>query len=67
VVPEFRGGLEIDGHGVNGGGRFDLGGLLAAMEQGYLCAGALGQRGFDLRTDDQVGQPPGGCGVRGRP
>src|SRR5271157_199859 len=64
LVPEFRGGLEVNVHGVNGGRRLDPGGFLRALEQGYLGAGALGQRGFDLRTDNQVGQAPGGFGVR---
>ena len=32
LIPEFRGGLEVNVHGVNGGGRLDLGGFLGALE-----------------------------------
>ena len=39
-------------------------GFLVPLSSGTWWLGSLGQRGFDLRTDNQVGQAPGGFGVR---
>ena len=54
LIPKFRGGLEVNVHGVNGGGRLDLDGFLGALEQWDLGAGpwasAASTSGLTIRS-----------------